>query len=267
MREPLTALPADTPEQTGIEAPPGSEIWAEARLITTYSLNEHLNPFDITVDVEDDTVTLSGKMDSPVERDLAVSLARDLIGIDNVVDRLQIAPPGAAAPGANPLYRSVGEANTSARVKLQLLWREPVDGLGVDVTTSGDHVVLAGAVRSEETRMLAERVARRTTGVAAVDNQLTVDPDAPMAKQVGAVTNSAHEGLPDAWLTARVLASLRFDRTVDAERIDVKTQGGVVTLSGQVPTPADKREAAAVASAIDGVGQVQNLLGVGETGS
>jgi hyperosmotically inducible periplasmic protein len=164
-RGPLTVLPGDSPEHTGVEATRGSELWAEARLITTYSLNEHLNPFDIDVDVEGDTVILSGVLDSPAERDLAVRLARDLSGIDD---------------------------------------------------------------------------------------------------EAGAAITSAAEGLSDTWLTARVAASLLFDRTVDAERIDVSTEDGVVTLSGQVPTAADKGEAGAVAGAIDGVERVENVLGVEE---
>ncbi|WP_200238705.1 BON domain-containing protein [Thiohalocapsa halophila] len=260
--EPVTAVGDAQPEHTGVEAPPGSELWTEARLLTTYSLNEHLNPFDIDVGVDGDTVTLSGIVDTPVARDLAVLLARDLSGVDKVVDRLQVAPPGQTERTVNPFYRSVTEANTSARVKLQLLWREPVYGLLVDVTTSGDTVILSGDVRSAEDKALAERIARRTEGVAAVESQLTVDPDATVADEAREVMTSAAEQVSDAWLTARVAASLRFDRTLDAARVDVTTRDGVVTLSGQVPTAADKREAAELAAAIDGVARVENLIAV-----
>jgi osmotically-inducible protein OsmY len=262
LQAPLTALPDASPEHTGVEAPPGSELWAEARLMTTYSLNEHLNPFDIDVDVEGDTVILSGVLGSPVERDLAVRLARDLSGIDKVDDRLQVASPGASVPLADSVFRMVDAANTTARVKLQLLWREPVDGLLVDVTTSGDKVILSGAVRTEEARQLAERIARRTTGVAEVENHLAVDPGARIPDDAGALMTAAAETASDAWLTARVAASLRFDRTVDAERVEISAQDGVVSLSGEVPTAAQKREAAAVAVAIDGVKRVENLLGI-----
>lgn len=260
MQGPLTTLPDHAPEHTGVEAPPGSELWAEARLITTYSLNEHLNPFDIDVDVEGNTVILSGVLDNPAERELAIRLARDLSGIDNVDDRLQVVPPGEAAPSTNPIYRMVDEANTTARVKLQLLWREPVDGLLVDVTTSGGHLILTGTVPSEETKQLAEQIARRTTGVARVENQLTVDADAGIGDEAGFAAPSAATAVSDAWLTARVAASLRFDRAVDAERIEISTQESVVTLSGQVPTAADKGEAAEVAAAIDGVNRVRDRL-------
>jgi osmotically-inducible protein OsmY len=262
VQEPVTAVGDDQPEHTGVGALPGSELWTEVRLMTTYSLNEHLNPFDIGVDVQGDTLTLSGTVDTPVARDLAVLLARNLGGVDQVVDRLQVAPAGRAARTVNPFYRSVREANTSARVKLQLLWREPVYGLLVDVITSGDEVILSGQVRSAQDKAVAERIARRTEGVAAVDNRLTVDPDATVADEAGAVMMSAAEQVSDAWLTARVAASLRFDRTLDAALVDVSTQDGVVTLSGRVPTAADKREAAEVAAAIDGVARVENLIAV-----
>lgn len=266
MQEPLTALPANSLEHTGVEAPPGSELWAEARLTTTYSLNEHLNPFDIGVDVEGDTVILSGVLDNPAERELAIRLARDLSGIDNVDDRLRLAPAGEAAPRTNPHYRKVDDANLTARVKLQLLWREPVDGLLVDVTTSDDHLILHGTVRSEETKQLAEQIARRTSGVGEVENHLTVDQAPDSGDESGAAMPSPAKPLSDAWLTARVVASLRFDRTVDAERIDVSTQDGVVTLTGKVPTALDKDEAAAVTAAIDGVERVENVVAVEDQG-
>lgn len=65
---------------------------------------------------------------------------------------------------------------------------------------------------------------RRTIGVAEVENHLTVDQPSGVGDEAGAVISSAAKTLSDAWLTARVAASLRFDRTVDAERIDASAR-------------------------------------------
>jgi osmotically-inducible protein OsmY len=265
--QPPPADPSSAAEDpTGPGALPGSELWAEARLITTYSLNEHLNPFDIDVDVEGDTVILAGTVEDQAQRELAVRLARELSGIDNVDDRLEVAPAGDTVAPANPVYRAVEEANTSTRVKLQLLWREPIDGLLVNVMTRGGTVVLTGQVRSEDASQLAERIARRTSGVAEVENRLQVDPEAGLAAEAEGAVESAVSTATDAWITTRVAASLRCDRAVDAERIDVSTEDGVVTLSGRVPSLAQKRLAAEIAGDIQGVREVTNALGVDESG-
>jgi hypothetical protein len=92
----------DAPAGTGVEAPPGSDLWAEARLITTYSLNEDLNPFDIMVDVDGDKVILTGTVETAAQRELAGSLARDLSGIAEVDNRLGVAPAGDRAVPARP---------------------------------------------------------------------------------------------------------------------------------------------------------------------
>jgi hypothetical protein len=92
----------EAPADTGVEAPPGSDLWAEARLITTYSLNEDLNPFDIMVDVEGGTVILTGTVETAAQRELAGTLARDLSGIAQVENRLDVAPAGDRAVPARP---------------------------------------------------------------------------------------------------------------------------------------------------------------------
>jgi hypothetical protein len=92
----------EAPASTGVEALPGSELWAQAQLITTYSLNEDLNPFDIKVDVEGDKVILTGSVETSAQRELAGSLARDLSGIAEVDNRLRVAPAGDLAAPASP---------------------------------------------------------------------------------------------------------------------------------------------------------------------
>ncbi|MCF7985128.1 MAG: BON domain-containing protein, partial [Thiohalocapsa sp.] len=147
------------PPTTGSQTMPGSDLWAEARLITTYSINEHLNPFDIGVDASDGTVTLTGTVDNEAQRSLAEQLARDLSGIDQVDNRLDVVDGGTGQSGAeNPFYRLVNQANTTTRIKLRLLWSETTNGLLIDVDTDGEHVTLTGKVRTDEEKALAERI-------------------------------------------------------------------------------------------------------------
>jgi len=257
LQPPNLSMSAD-PERTAGGPPPGSDAWVEARLIIAYSINKDLSAFDISVDVDGDTVTLSGTVDSPVQRDLAGRLARSVGSKVRVDNRVQVATPDALAPRSNPFYRFVEHAGPGTQVKLQLLWQRLIDGPRVSVMPRGDTILLFGDVQSEAAKELAERVARRTIGVGDVENLLHVAPDvADGGRADDLMAIGAGEPVSDDWIRTRVTASLRLDRDVDADGIDVSVSDGILTLSGTVPTSEQMREAGAVAGAIDGVRRVE----------
>jgi osmotically-inducible protein OsmY len=259
-RPPDLSGPTDTgPADAAVPAVSDARI--RSLLITTYSIDKQLSPFDIGVEVEGDAVTLSGAVDSAEQRDLAARLAEALRPINRVANRIRVATPDAPAPRSNPFYRFVEQTGPRTQVKLQLLWQDVIDGMRVDLSTHGDTMVLFGEVPSEAARQLAERVARRTIGIGDVENRLRVNPH--FADVQRPAYPPAHpEPITDDWITTRVTASLRLDRDVDARGIAVSADHGVLSLSGSVPTDAQKREAGDVADAIVGVQRVENRLGV-----
>jgi hyperosmotically inducible periplasmic protein len=66
----------------------------------------------------------------------------------------------------------------------------------------------------------------------------------------------------DAAVTTAVKNKIAADPTTSAARINVDTANGVVTLSGSVPTVAEKAEAERIARNTQGVTQVVNNIGV-----
>ena len=64
----------------------------------------------------------------------------------------------------------------------------------------------------------------------------------------------------DTTITTAVKNKLAADPTTSAAKIDVDTSNGVVTLSGKVPTAAEKSEAERIARNTQGVRQVVNNL-------
>ncbi len=66
----------------------------------------------------------------------------------------------------------------------------------------------------------------------------------------------------DARITAAIKAKLVRDRDLSALTISVNTTGGVVTLSGSVPTPEDVSQAMLVAMDTEGVREVISTLQV-----
>jgi osmotically-inducible protein OsmY len=90
-----------------------------------------------------------------------------------------------------------------------------------------------------------------------------------VAALVISLTGCESRTATDATITTAVKNKLATDPTTSATRINVDTSDGVVTLSGAVPTTAEKSEAERIARNTQGVRQVINNLSVkpgGEAG-
>jgi osmotically-inducible protein OsmY len=66
----------------------------------------------------------------------------------------------------------------------------------------------------------------------------------------------------DAGITAKVKTGLSADKDLAAGKIEVDTQGGVVTLKGEVPNPAARSRADQIARNVKNVKSVNNQLAV-----
>ncbi len=82
-----------------------------------------------------------------------------------------------------------------------------------------------------------------------------------------AVTALIASGAPayaqqDAWITMKTKISLMTAENISTSDLNVDTVNGVVTLHGKVESATEKSNAERVASGIDGVKSVQNLLQV-----
>lgn len=258
---PAAQLAADTELPDAVERMPGSDLWIQSRLITTYSLNEHLNPFDIQVDSENGVVTLEGEVPTEVQHDLALQLARDLGAVRQVKDELKVSP-NSSATEENSLYRTVEDANITTRVQLQLLWNSQTGGLDIDANTSNGTVTLTGTAGNAAERQTAERIALNTQGVRGVENRIEIKPEASPSDRPAKLLSQGLDQITDGWITTRVIASLRFDSAIKDSDIDVNTSDGVVSLTGQVRSAQQKELAGSKARSIYGVTKVNNELEV-----
>ena len=165
---------------------------------------------------------------------------------------------------------------------------DTVKAYRIDVDTKSRVVTLNGKVDNARARTRAVELAKATEGVADVVDNLTVVAgvtppggvdDAAMnrardaastttagadtAKRDGTV-GTAGAAVGDAALTAKVKTKFLADTSISGLKIDVDTKNDVVTLSGTVPTAAEKRRAVDVAKATDGVKSVVDNLKVGK---
>ena len=158
--------------------------------------DDTVKAYQINVDTQEGVVTLTGTVPSSAARDRALQLARETDGVTRVEDRLTVNAAGTidergeqaardaaaktegAADRAGDAAAGAGAALTdggiTAAVKTRLLADPDVAGLKIDVDTRDKVVTLTGTVASAAQKTEAGNIARDTTGVARVVNNLKV---------------------------------------------------------------------------------------------
>lgn len=160
------------------------EAYLVGKLNSAYALRPELNPLDIRVGVDGDTVLLQGRVDSVVEKDLAAEIAKGMTEVSQVRNELRVAPGDPRGSGggdeasANAGFaQAVSDAATTAQVKTRLLASDSTEGMAIDVDTQRSVVTLSGAVDSPAQSEMAETIARKTDGVIRVVNALQIHSD------------------------------------------------------------------------------------------
>ena len=229
-----------------------SDARHEAQIWTTYGFNPHLRALDLSVEVNGNTAILSGTVDTDVARDLAEQIALGTDGVDQVENLIKVDSAMVARSESESEQRSFGtfveDATITATVKSKLMWNDHTDGMEINVDTRYGAVTLSGTADTPATRELAGRLAENTDGVRSVVNNLTIDASQP--------SSEIAEAASDAWITSKVKSTLLFSRNVDGLEINVDTNDGVVTLSGQVDSGAERDLAVELAESIRGVKDV-----------
>ena len=140
----------------------------------------------------------------------------------------------------------------TSKTKIALFADSRVQGRDVSVETMNGEVFLRGKIESEEAKSAAAEVTRGIDGVKHVKNDLQV---------VSASTRTAVTA--DDKVITRSVES-RFSRDPELKKIDVRTDAGVVVLSGQVTNIRTAARASETAHKVDGVKAVKNELRVNQ---
>lgn len=247
-----------------------SDLLVESQLTTAYSHNEHLSPLDIKVAVKDGVATLSGTVENSVEKDLAGEIAKGVKGVEKIKNNIEIRSQDQAEPSRLSGYMdAVNDAAIAAKIKSNLLWNKHTDGLDIRVDMDNGVATLTGTVKHGIQRDLAVQIAKNTSGVRRVVDELTIDPDAPgvsetISESVGVAAEKAGQAVNDAWITSKVKTVLTFSKNAKGTSIDVSTQKGVVTLSGTVATKSQKQFVVDLANDVVNVKSVVDKLKVSE---
>lgn len=156
---------------------------------------------------------------------------------------------------------SVGAAMSdtaiTGQVKTKFATDNRLKGSDVSVTTNNGVVTLTGSAPTAAARHAAESLASNISGVRSVNNQI----EAPSAaSDLGAKTRHATHGtaaaIEDTAITADLKTKFAADSKIKGSDISVKTDHGVVALSGTVESAAQKTHVVKVARHTKGVQQV-----------
>lgn len=182
-----------------------------------------------------------------------------LVAVVGVAWRWQLIVPDSARDA----LRQVTDATITGQVKTAFALSKRISAYEINVDTQDAVVTLKGQVPSEIDRELAETVARDTTGVKQVDNQLRVEPglkpsDASLRESSRIADLELHADLRE-----RLAASKHFA----GSEIQVSVKDRVVTLSGRTQTTVQKVGAEQLARSLPNVVNVVNQLTVTNPGA
>jgi hyperosmotically inducible periplasmic protein len=156
-----------------------------------------------------------------------------------------------ACSSTQPAGQQVDDATITARVKAKLVADPEVNPFNIDVDTDAGVVTLRGTVEDPEAKAEAGKLARGTSGVRSVRNDIRVG------------DTSAEQRVDDGALVAEIKGRIAADPDLNPFNIDVDVNQGVVTLSGTVTTNGARARAVEIAQRVDGVVRVENQLKVG----
>jgi len=229
-----------------------NDAWLKTKLVTAYTLNRHLSPFTISTEIVSGKATLTGTVDSSVEKELAERIALSVEGVTSVDNRLVIEE--SVARNQNKFFQNVEDATTAASVYTKLLGNRNLNVDALRVISNNGKIKLEGSVGTDSEKDLAEMVAADTTGVRDVDNTLTV-----RGKELS-TTAKAERAISDSWITTKVRSNILFSNGTSGSDVEIETKGGIVTLSGKARTSAQKELLERIAESVSGVKNVNNEL-------
>jgi osmotically-inducible protein OsmY len=110
--------------------------------------------------------------------------------------------------------------------------------------------------------VVSERPVGTAGSTGRIDTERARETGAEIGEKVAVGADRAQQALEAAGLTAKIKSKMALDDTVDAGRINVDTDGHVVTLSGSVDTETARNRALQLARETEGVTSVVDKLRV-----
>jgi hyperosmotically inducible periplasmic protein len=148
-----------------------------------------------------------------------------------------------------PLFASEADEKIEESFKQSYVYKTYLKDDSVSTDAKDGVVTLTGTVSEKSHKTLAEDTVASLPGVTRVDNQLETKAEVAADRS-------------DLWITRKVRLSLFFHRNTNESKTTVEVKDGVVTLTGEASSQAQKELTTEYANDIDGVKSVTNQMTV-----
>jgi osmotically-inducible protein OsmY len=196
-----------------------------------------VNAAEIGVAVKNGIVTLSGYIQSYMERYAAERAAARVADVKAVVNELQVRLPSSSERTDEDIARAAVNA---------LAWSIEVPNDRIKVRVSKGWITLEGTVDWQFQKKAAEKAVRDLTGVRGISNLIDVKPQVKPSE-----------------VKAEIQDALKRSAELDARQITVEEKGDKVILRGTVRSWVERDEAERAAWRAPGVRTVDNQITIG----
>lgn len=157
----------------------------------------------------------------------------------------------------------VKDAWLQGKLETALLFNPHLNPFTINTEVKSGKAYLNGFVESDIDADLAGEIAKSIEGIKDVENDLQVDKAKASAAREDedyASRQGFRQAVMDATLSASVNTQLLLNSNTSGTSIDVDTENGVVTLSGEVASDEERQLAEMIAKNTDGTRSVKNKL-------
>ena len=166
----------------------------------------------------------------------------------------------------NKWEKGAKDAWIDGKAEATLLFNGNLDSFDINTDVKDGNVVLTGKVENSVDKKLAEELVANIDGVTSVDNKLTVVADNDMHSDMSDdMEEGVEEGtseLTDAKIATVIKTRLLMDTDISGFDIDVDVENGIVKLTGEVDSDAERDLAVEIAKNASDVKDVESDLRV-----
>ncbi|CAI4167171.1 MAG: BON domain-containing protein [Pseudomonadota bacterium] len=167
---------------------------------------------------------------------------------------------------SNKWEKGAKDAWIDGKAEATLLFNGNLDSFDINTDVKNGNVVLTGKVENSVDKKLAEELVANIDGVTSVDNKLTVvsdkDMEGDMSDDMEDTVDEGTSELTDAKIATVIKTRLLMDTDISGFDIDVDVENGVVTLTGDVDSDAERDLAVEIAKNASDVKDVESNLRV-----
>lgn len=166
----------------------------------------------------------------------------------------------------NKWEKGAKDAWIDGKAEATLLFNGNLDSFDINTDVKNGNVMLTGKVENSVDKKLAEELVANIDGVTSVDNKLTVvsdkDMDGDMSDDMEDTVDEGTSELTDAKIATVIKTRLLMDTDISGFDIDVDVENGVVMLTGDVDSDAERDLAVEIAKNASDVKDVKSDLRV-----